>query len=255
MTETNSTFTSTPNPPSRSRRIAIAGAGVAAFTLAGGAAVWALSPGDHQHEAPMDDVVDTTAAEAVECDLPVASDAGTSDHGHTLHDSTDGRVATADDCLAGAAWYQEVSGAALARFSDVADAIDAGYRINRQSEESANPLDHYSLHGGNDAVLDSELPEGLVYWTDPDTGETRLFGAVFIERGDDLPQPGGPLTVWHDHHDATSCVEVNPDCDLETAAANAPRMLHVWFFDDVVDVFAHDYPGAVGEWGRQARMG
>jgi hypothetical protein len=274
----------------RARRHAAAIPAIVAFAVAGGTIVWALSPAggsdstappsssttsivdpdadgmpttdnrsssiaDEEHQAGDGDVHGDAAldggSEAAECELPVASHAGTSDHGHTLHDSTGGRAVTDADCVAAEAWYEEVSTAALARFSDVEVAIAAGYRISKQSSDSPNPLDHYLLHGGNESVLDADLPEGLVYWTDPSTGTALLYGVVFIERGDELQQPGGPLTVWHDHHDPASCVELNDDCDLETGAANAPRMLHVWFFDGVVDVFAHDYPGAVGSEGRR----
>jgi hypothetical protein len=264
--------------PSRSRRIAVALAAVAAFTVAGGATVWALSPdgtgeANESTSASSPDVeVTTTLADATTptavtgddheghgggddatCDLPVASHAGDTDRRHTLHDTTGGRAVTETDCDAAAAWFDEVSTAALDRFADLDDAIDAGYVITKQSRESPNPLDHYTLRGGNDAQLDADLPEGLVYWTDSDTGEAVLYGVVFIERGGDLPQPGGPLTVWHDHHDAESCLALDENCDLEAGAANAPRMLHVWFFDGVVDVFAHDYPGAVGAEGRRSR--
>ncbi len=286
MNEPNATVNS--ESPSRTRRIAVALAGIAAFTVAGGATVWALSPdgaddpkdpqpassseveaattladptpsttGADQHEADDghdDDHGDHEGGDDdVTCDLPVASHAGASDHGHTLHDATGGRAVTQADCDAAAEWFDEVSTRALERFADLDDAIDAGYVITKQSRESSNPLDHYILRGGNDAQVDADLPEGLVYRIDADTGESVLYGVVFIEHGDDLPQPGGPLTVWHDHHDAESCLALNDDCDVEAGAANAPRMLHVWFFDGVVDVFAHDYPGAVGVDGRRPR--
>ncbi len=208
---------------------------------------------EHDEHDEHDDGHDAGPTDVV-CDLPVADHSGTTDHGHTLHDATDGRAVTAEDCAAAEAFYDEVVAAAGARFADVAVAEAAGYVISRQSADSPNPLDHYRLSGGNDAELDPYLPEGLVYRTDPDTGAAELVGVVFMEVGDDLPQPGGPLTVWHDHHDTESCLELVPDCDPETDGDNAPRMLHVWFFDGVVDVFAHDYPGAVGESGRGLRQ-
>lgn len=223
---------------------------VAAATTSTSAATDADGTATHEGH----DASDDTETAEVECDLPVADHSGTTDHGHTLHDATEGRAVTEADCDAAEAFYDEVVAAAGARFADVAAAEEAGYVISRQSADSPNPVDHYRLVGGNDAELDPYLPEGLVYRTDPDSGEAVLIGVVFMEVGDDLAQPGGPLTVWHDHHDTESCMELVPDCDPETDGDNAPRMLHVWFFDGVVDVFAHDYPGAVGETARGLRQ-
>jgi hypothetical protein len=278
MTDPTPTLPATPTTPaaaaSRTRRLLAVGAGLVAFFVAGAATVWALAPGgesaanaatdttattdadhggehDGEHDADHDGEhdADHDSEHDAECDIPVESHAGDSDHGHTLHDSTDGRAVTEEDCANAEAFYDEVRTTATALYADLAAAEAAGYRISGTSARSPNPLDHYQLAGGNDAQLDATRPEGLIYWTDPDTGESLLVGVVFLETGDDLPQPGGPLTVWHDHHDPETCLEVDPDCNLEEGAANAPRMLHVWFFEGVHDVFAHDFPGAVGEQG------
>lgn len=269
------------SPGSRSRRIAFAAAGLVALTVGGAATVWALDdpgPGtvpavatvptttttttstdsetttalaDHDMDHGTDHTTDNTVDndESIVCDIPVESHSGSEDHGNSLHDATGGRAVTEEDCDRAEAFYAEVSAEATARFANQADALSAGYRISGEAAKSENPINHYLLAAGNDAELDATLPEGLIYWDDPDSGESLLIGVVFLEQGDDLPQPGGPLTVWHDHHDPESCLAVNPDCNLEEGAANAPRMLHVWFFENVADVFAHDFPGAVGETG------
>ncbi len=263
-----------PRPHSRRRRVVATGAGLVAFFVAGAATVWAVDgnaeqPGeptattvdaaattsapdhDHDTDSETDADVDHDADhdESVECDLPVETSSGDTDHGKTLHDSTGGRAVTEDDCENAEAFYDEVRAEAIARYSDLAVAEDAGYRISGSSAKSPSPLEHYLLAGGTDEVLDPTLPEGLIYWVDAETGDALLIGVVFLESGDDLPQPAGPLTVWHDHSDLESCLEMDPNCDVEADGANAPRMLHVWFFDGAVNVFANDFPGAVGDRG------
>ena len=111
----------------------------------------------------------------------------------------------------------------------------------------------------DDAILDPERPEFLMYYGTPD-GQ-KLAGLMFYarrgaERG---PQIGGPLTRWHYH------VWSKPNCllrgllSVETADASgrcergeprhrSPEMLHVWFLE------LPEGPFATSMWLRPAQL-
>ena len=86
----------------------------------------------------------------------------------------------------------------------------------------------------DDAILDPERPEGLVYLTRD--GSERLVGVFFkAPRGVDPPNPGG--IVWHTHM---------PGCDMHDDSCFAGHMIHVWTADGVVDPFADNLRQALG---------
>ena len=173
-----------------------------------------------------------------------------SHQGLTLHDNTGGRVATAEDEAGAAGFITEVTDG-VARYRDIGRASADGYHPNAGNDkQSWNPVKHYSrgTKGNGDAGWwDPTRPGGLIYKF-ADDGAATLIGVVFISppgtSDADLPQPGGPLTVWHDHA-SMGCPAADPDCG-QRDNVNPPKMLHVWFFDGVVQPFAHDYADAAG---------
>lgn len=92
----------------------------------------------------------------------------------------------------------------------------------------------------DDAVLDCERPEFLMYYGTP-KGKL-LAGLMFYapglaERG---PQIGGPLTVWHYHiWFRAKCLrggllltgEGRDGCRVGEPSHRSPEMLHLWFLD------------------------
>ena len=153
-------------------------------------------------------------------------------HGHapTVHDATGGMEPTPAD-VAGAQAFVDAVRAGTARFADVDVAIAEGYFVPARAAADPGRRKHYVLRGGNRAVLDPERPEGLVYWSDG--SRTIFLGAVFVERDDaNRVQPGGPITRWHDHAEATA----NP---------GAVNMMHVWLYEGVGDPFGITFPDSL----------
>lgn len=94
----------------------------------------------------------------------------------------------------------------------------------------------------DDDILDPDRPEYLMY-EETDEG-MQLVGFMYFVRelGEQGPQPGGPLTVWHYHQfDIPGCMDKmqmfsakeGPDgyfCERGERVGNeSPEMLHVWF--------------------------
>lgn len=185
-------------------------------------------------------------AAAKEDDTQHGHDQHTDEHGLTVHDSTGGREPTEEDEENAAAFVDAVV-AGIAEYTDIDAAIADGYV---ESEGSADrPLKHYMKRGVDGASLDPDEPSGLMYYVDDD--QATLLGAVWTTRDAEPPQPGGPLTLWHDHA-AQGCPTAHPDCpaaDGGDPGPNVPKMLHVWTFDDARDRFAHDIMGALGDDG------
>jgi hypothetical protein len=90
-------------------------------------------------------------------------------------------------------------------------------------------------------VMDPRHPQGLVY------ANTRhgpvLIGAMFQMRelGVFGPDPGGPLTAWHEHVNICftplggvefSLLTPFGVCPLGAIDISAPPMLHVWIVDN-----------------------
>jgi hypothetical protein len=162
-------------------------------------------------------------------------------HGMIVHDSTGGREPTEEDHENAEALYDAVV-EGIAEYEDLEAALADGYVETRNSEGLT--VKHFMKRGGDGGELDPNEPSGLVYFVDDD--QTTLLGAVWVTRENEPPQPGGPLTRWHDHS-PLGCPESTPDCPIGTATDGVPPlMFHVWTFDGAANVFAHGIPDAVG---------
>ena len=232
---------------SKRRRMLATAAAALALVLAGGVTGWAMTDDskvggdtpagdDHSEHERADEDRDPPEGEGGE-----AHD----DHGLAEHDSTGGREPTAEDEANADAFYDEVA-AGTERYQDVDVAVADGY-VETSANGGDGPIKHYMQRGGNpdrDEALDAESPSGLVYYVDEN--QTTLIGVVFVSRAEEPPQPGGPLTVWHDHS-PMGCPEAHPDCPAADGIDDGeipPRMMHVWLFEGA-DTFAHDFPGAI----------
>ncbi|HXC79998.1 MAG TPA: hypothetical protein VNU19_23455, partial [Candidatus Acidoferrum sp.] len=155
-------------------------------------------------------------------------------------------VPTAEQEAAAAQLYAETK-AAIAPYADWHLAWNAGYR-------PGGPANLPSTHWINDAyekagyVMDPYRPQGLVY------ANTRrgpvLLGAMFQMQhiGQFGPDPGGPLTAWHQHENI--CVTpLGFEFSLMTPFATCPfgsidisvaPMLHVWIVPNPSGPFAVD---------------
>ena len=117
-------------------------------------------------------------------------------------------------------------------------AIDQGYRLLFGDKR------HYAkaAHVFDDAVLDCDKPEFLMYY---DTPEGKgLAGLMFYAEAPKArgAQLGGPLTVWHYHvwapaqcmRDEMLLVGTADDegvCKRGVAMHRSPEMLHLWLID------------------------
>jgi len=166
------------------------------------------------------------------------------DHGLVIHDSTGGREPTEEDEANADAFYDEVV-AGVARYQDIAVAIADGYTVS--PNDAAQSISHYMKRGVNGAALDPEVPSGLVYYEDEN--QALLIGVVWTTQTAEPSQPGGPLTVWHDHS-SMGCPVAHPDCPAATGGAgagNPPKMFHVWLFEGAQDRFGHSFVVALGQ--------
>ena len=155
-------------------------------------------------------------------------------------------VPTPEQEAAAAELYAETK-AALVPYQDWHLAWKAGYR-------PGGPSNLPSTHWMNDAyvkagyLMDPQRPQGLVY------ANTRrgpvLIGAMFQMQhiGQFGPDPGGPLTAWHQHENI--CVTpLGLEFSLMTPFATCPvgsidisvaPMLHVWIVNNPTGPFAVD---------------
>jgi hypothetical protein len=128
--------------------------------------------------------------------------------------------------------------ASIARYQDPAAAIAAGYEPGPVS--SAEPLRHFENKANANAILDPNRPQALVY------AQTKhglqLIGAMFqMQRaGQWGPDPGGPLTQWHQHEGICfspfgfefSFETPFWTCPVGSTSITTPPMLHVWIIDN-----------------------
>lgn len=150
--------------------------------------------------------------------------------------------------LASAAALVASTTTAMAAFPTTADAVAAGYR---SIGDARTGFEHF-LHADyltDGRELDPTRPESLVYRVDPG-GTRRLVSAMYIlETGKtlaDVPDVGGPLTVWHDHQnlcwdDDTGRVVgllLNGSCIPRGSFRPTAPMLHVWVVDNPCGPFA-----------------
>lgn len=155
-------------------------------------------------------------------------------------------IARPDQEAAAQKLYDETL-AAIAPYRDSRNAWAAGYR---PGGSQATPSTHWMNQRYVDAgyVLDPEHPQGLVY------ANTRrgpvLLGAMFQMKtlGVFGPDPGGPLTAWHQHQNICftpigfefSFMTPTSTCPLGAIDISAPAMLHVWIVDNPGGKFAID---------------
>ncbi|MDQ6719913.1 MAG: hypothetical protein M3003_03865 [Candidatus Dormibacteraeota bacterium] len=183
--------------------------------------------------------------------IDLASPDARHSHASAILQSTND-VATPEQAAAAARLYAETK-AAILPYEDWHQAWAAGYR-------PGGPANMPSTHWMNDAyvkagyVMDSHRPQGLVY------ANTRrgpvLLGAMFqmAYLNQFGPDPGGPLTAWHQHENICftplgfefSLMNPFATCPLGAIDLSAPPMLHVWIVNNPGGPFAVDIdPAAV----------
>ena len=155
-------------------------------------------------------------------------------------------VATPEQAAAARQLYDETA-AAIAPYRDWRAAWAAGYR---PSGSQATPSTHWMNQRYVDAgyVLDPRHPQGLVYANTRHGPE--LIGAMFEMRriGQFGPDPGGPLTAWHQHENVCftpfglefSLMTPTATCPVGSIDISAPPMLHVWIVPNPGGQFAVD---------------
>ena len=171
-------------------------------------------------------------------------DAQHSHAGAVLQQTND--VATPQQVAAAQRLYDQTV-AAIAPYRDWRNAWRAGYR---PGGSQATPSTHWMNQRYVDAgyVMDPEHPQGLVYANTRHGPE--LLGAMFQMKhlGQFGPDPGGPLTAWHEHENVCftpfglefSLMTPTATCPLGSIDISAPPMLHVWIVDNPAGKFAVD---------------
>ena len=138
--------------------------------------------------------------------------------------------------------------AAIAPYEDWRKAWADGYRPGgSQMTPSTHWMNERYVQAGY--VMDPQHPQGLVY------ANTRqgpmLLGAMFQMKkiGEFGPDPGGPLTAWHQHENICftpfgfefSLMTPTGTCPVGAFDITAPAMLHVWIVDNPAGPFAVDF--------------
>jgi hypothetical protein len=147
-------------------------------------------------------------------------------------------VATPEQAAAAAQLYAQTKGA-LIPYEDWHKAWAAGYRPGGPSNM---PSAHWMNQAYVDAgyVMDPRRPQGLVY-ANTKHGPV-LLGAMFQMKhlGQFGPDPGGPLTAWHQHENICvtpfgfefSLMTPFATCPIGAIDISASPMLHVWIVDN-----------------------
>ena len=146
-------------------------------------------------------------------------------------------VPTAAQQDAAAGLYEQTA-AAIAPYHDWRAAWAAGYR---PAGSTSMPSTHwFNEKYAKGPILDPQHPQGLVY-ANSRHGPV-LLGAMFeMQRiGEFGPDPGGPLTAWHQHENICfspvglefSFMTPFGMCPLGAIDVTAPAMLHVWIVDN-----------------------
>jgi hypothetical protein len=101
--------------------------------------------------------------------------------------------------------------------------------------------------------MDPKHPQGLVY-ANTKHGPV-LLGAMFQMQhlGQFGPDPGGPLTAWHQHQNICftpfgvefSLMTPTATCPVGAIDISVPPMLHVWIVDNPGGKFAVDIDSKV----------
>jgi len=159
-------------------------------------------------------------------------------------------TATPEQVVAAQELYDETA-AAIAPYRDWHAAWVAGYRPGPQNTPSTHWMNQRYIDAGY--VMDPHHPQGLVY-ANTKHGPV-LLGAMFqmqhiCQFG---PDPGGPLTAWHQHQNICftpfgfefSLMTPTATCPLGSIDLSVPPMLHVWIVDNPGGRFAVDIDSKV----------
>jgi hypothetical protein len=159
-------------------------------------------------------------------------------------------VATPDQVAAAAQLYAETKAATLA-YEDWHQAWAAGYRPGPTSMPSTHWMNDAYVKAGY--VMDPHRPQGLVY-ANSRHGPV-LLGAMFQMQHINQfgPDPGGPLTAWHQHENICitpigfefSLMTPFATCPLGAIDISVSPMLHVWFVKTSGGPFAVDIDSSV----------
>ena len=147
-------------------------------------------------------------------------------------------VATPSQIAAANRLYDETK-QAIQPYADWHAAWAAGYRPQgSQTLASTHWMNQEYVKNG--PVMDPRHPQGLVY-ANTHHGPV-LLGAMFQMRsiGQFGPDPGGPLTAWHQHENICaaplglefSLMTPFAICPLGALDISVPPMLHVWIVDN-----------------------
>ncbi|MFI5283999.1 MAG: hypothetical protein ACHQ0J_12860 [Candidatus Dormibacterales bacterium] len=160
-------------------------------------------------------------------------------------------VATPDQVAAAATLYADTR-SAITPFEDWHNAWAAGFR---PGGPAGQPSTHWTNQHNVDAgyVLDPAHPQGLVY-ANTHHGPV-LIGAMFQMKhiGQFGPDPGGPLTAWHEHLNICvtpfglefSLMTPMAVCPIGAIDLTVPAMLHVWIVPNPQGQFAIDIDSSV----------
>jgi hypothetical protein len=160
-------------------------------------------------------------------------------------------VATTEQQAAAARLYAETK-AAIEPYQDWHRAWAAGYRPGgSQTLPSTHWMNQDFVRAGY--VLDPRHPQGLVYANT--LHGPVLLGAMFQMKniGQFGPDPGGPLTAWHEHQNICvtpfgfefSLMTPYATCPVGAIDITVPAMLHVWIVDNPGGTFAVDIDPSV----------
>ena len=146
-------------------------------------------------------------------------------------------VATPQQVAAAAQLYSVTKNAILP-YEDWHRALAAGYRPGQALGGSSHWINQRNVDAGY--VMDPNHPQGLVY-ANSKHGPV-LLGAMFQMKriGEFGPDPGGPLTAWHQHENICvtplgfefSLMTPFATCPLGAIDISASPMLHVWIVDN-----------------------
>jgi hypothetical protein len=159
-------------------------------------------------------------------------------------------VATPAQVAAAAQLYAETK-AATQPYQDWHQAWAAGYRPGSTSMPSTHWMNDAYVKAGY--VMDPTRPQGLVY------GNSKhgpvLLGAMFQMQHINQfgPDPGGPLTAWHQHENICftplgfefTFMTPYAICPLGSIDLSVSPMLHVWFYKTSGGPFAVDIDSSV----------
>jgi hypothetical protein len=209
-------------PRDRAYNLALVASGLPLLTLVSGAAIWGigLATPDARHV-----------------------------HAGALLQETNS-VATPVEVAAAAELYAETRAATLP-YQDWHQAWAAGYRPASTSMPSTHWMNNAYVKGGY--VMDPNRPQGLVY-ANSKHGPV-LLGAMFQMQHINQfgPDPGGPLTAWHQHENICftplgfefTFMTPYAICPLGSIDVSVSPMLHVWFYKTSGGPFAVDIDPSV----------